>query len=196
MKSYGIILAALLFFSSIIYSDTLKLLIEYENTTVSTAKIMTVKLYKAGDKYKLVRKLSDSPSETGTVTTYVDINENSVITVTEKDGVKKGTKSAWSDDYSALVIQYKVLFRGIPKGKSEKTFTKRTGSEYVNGKECEVYESGLSFLGAGTKYYMWNDVMLKSEAPDNVVSIVSMDENPLFSGGEFTVPADVNWNIR
>jgi hypothetical protein len=195
MKKLQFVILLVLLSGSYAFADAVKLYIQYENTSTSGANKMNVKLYKEGERYKLVRALSDSPGETGNVTTYIDVAENSVITVTEKNGVKKGTKSAWSDDYSGLVIQYKVLFRGIPKGKSEKTFTKRTGTESVNGKECDVYESGLSFLGASTKYYMWNDVMLKSEAPDNLMSAVTIDEDPVFMSDEFVPPADVDWNM-
>lgn len=192
LKYFIILLAVLL--SAHINADTQKLMVEYEYAPKSGNKMM-IKLYKDGERYKLVRKLSDSPTETGIVTTYIDVTGNSVITVTEKDGKKKGLKAAWDDDYSGLVILNKILFRGIPKGKSEKTYTKRAGTETVNGKECDVYESGLSFLGVAVKYYMWDGTMLKSEAPDNTVSAVVLDEDPIFAPDEFNVPPDVDWNM-
>lgn len=191
IKYFIFILA--LFISGSIYSDTQKLLIEYEFVPKSGNK-MTIRLYKDGERFKLIRKLSDSPNETGTVTTYIDVAGNSVISVTEKDGKKKALKSAWDDDYTGLVVSNKILFRGIPKGKSEKTYTKGAGSHTVNGRDCTTYDSGLSFLGASTKYYMWNDdIMLKSEAADNTVTAVTVDEDPIFSADEFTVPADVEY---
>jgi hypothetical protein len=193
-KNILLVLAVLISFN--IYADSLKVIIDYEFSDKSLVNKMAIKLYKDGDLYKLVRKLSNSPGETGVVTTYIDVTGNSVVTVTEKDGVKKGIKSGWSDDYSALVMQYHVLFRGIPSGKSFKNFSKSAGSETVSGKECDVYEVGISLLGAVTKYYMWNSIMLRSTAPDYSVNATGIDENPLFAADELTVPGDVEWNIR
>ena len=175
------------------FADPVKVYIEYEFSNNSTQNKMIIKLYKDGDNYKLVRKLSDSPSETGIVTTYVDITANSVISVTEKDGVKKGIKAAWDDDYFGLIMQYPVLFRGIPKGKSFKNYIKSAGTESVNGRDCDIYESGLSVLGAGTKYYMWDNIMLRSIAPGSKTESTNIDENPVFSEAEFSVPLDVEF---
>lgn len=176
-----------------IYSDPVKVYIEYEHTSKSSKNKMVFKLYKDGDKYKLVRKLSDSPTETGIVTTYIDIANSSVISVTEKDGVKKGLKSAWDNDYTVLFIQYPVFFRGMPTGKSSKLYTKLDGTETVNGKECDVYQTPINILGASTKYFMWNNIMLKSAAPDNLTVAATINENPVFSDSEFAVPGDVTF---
>ena len=176
-----------------IYADIQKVYIEYEYTDKSTSNKISFKLYKDGDKYKLIRKLSNSPGESGTVTGYIDVQAGTVISVAEKIGVKKGLKSAWDDDYFALIMEYNILFRGIPKGKSFKNYTKASGTETVNGRECDIYESGLSFLGAGTKYYMWNDIMLKAAAPDYTTAATNIDENPVFSESEFIPPADVTY---
>jgi hypothetical protein len=192
MKSSKIILFAVFFvFAVSAYADPAKVYIEYEHT--SSSKTVKIKLYKDGDKYKLVKPLSDSPGETGIVTTYIDVIGNSVISVTEKDGVKKGIKAGWSDDYFALVMQYHVLFRGVPEGKSFKSFTKQAGTETIDAKECEVYQSGITILGASTKYYMWEGIMLKAAAPDYTTNASDIDENPLFNTDEFTMPSDVDW---
>lgn len=187
------IVILVIFIAGSIYADVQKLYVEYEYTPKNSANKMMIKLYKEGDKYKLWRKLSDSPGETGTVTTYIDVPAGVVISVTEKDGMKKGLKSAWDDDYFALMMEYHILFRGVPKGKSFKNFTKSAGTETFEGRDCEVYESGLSFIGASTKYYMWNNVMLKSSAPDYSVTASQINEDPVFTPDEFTVPADISW---
>ncbi len=187
-------LVFIFFISFNIYADAAKVYIEYEHT--SSSRTVKIKLYKDGDKYKLVKPLSDSPGETGIVTTYIDVMGNSVITVTEKGGVKKGIKAGWSDDYFALVMQYHVLFRGVPEGKSFKSFTKQAGTETISGKECNVYQSGITILGASTKYYMWESIMLKASAPDYTTNATNIDENPVFSVDEFSVPGDVNWDLR
>lgn len=189
------LLIFVLSFSANLFADTQKLVVEYEFVP-KLGNAMTIKLYKDGDRFKLVRKLSDTPGETGTVTTYIDVAGNSVVTVTEKGGKKKALKSAWDDDYTGLVVSNKILFRGIPKGKSEKLYSKGAGMHRVMERDCSSYDSGISFLGASTTYYMWNDdIMLKSEAADNTVTAVMVDEDPIFSSDEFTVPADVEWGM-
>ena len=176
-----------------VYADPVKVYVEYEHLNNSSANKMTFKLYKDGDKYKLVRKLSDSPTETGIVTAYIDVTAGTLVSVTEKDGVKKGLKAAWDDDYSALLIQYPVLFKGIPSGKAFKNYKRIDGTETVNGRECNVYQSPISILGAGTKYYMWDGVMLKSTAPGTETISTVINEDPAFTADEFTVPADVQF---
>ena len=194
MKTSKIFLFALFFVCAVsVYADPVKVYIEYEHSNKISANKMTFKLYKDGDKYKLVRKLSDSPAETGIVTTYIDITAGTLVSVTEKDGVKKGLKAAWDDDYSALVIQYPVLFKGIPSGKAFKSYKRNDGTETVNGRECNVYQSPISILGAGTKYYMWDGIMLKSTAPGTETISTVINEDPVFTTDEFTVPADVQF---
>lgn len=176
-----------------VYADPVKVYVEYEHSNKSSANKMIFKLYKDGDKYKLVRKLSDSPTETGIVTTYIDITAGSLISVTEKDGVKKGLKAAWDDDYSALVIQFPVLFRGIPPGKVFKGYKRIDGTETVSGKECDVYQGPVNILLQSTKYYMWDGIMLKSTAPGSETIAAAINEDPGFTADDFTVPADVQF---
>lgn len=196
MKTFKNIFFTLLFICAVsVYADPVKVYIEYEHTNKSSANKMIFKLYKDGDKYKLVRKLSDSPTETGIVTTYIDITAGSLISVTEKDGVKKGLKSAWDDDYTVLFIQYPVFFRGMPTGKSAKMYTRLDGTETVNGKECSVYQTPINILGVSTKYYMWDGIMLQSKGPGSETISTNINENPEFSADEFTVPADVQFTF-
>jgi len=194
MNAFKIILTLILSgFILNTFSDSLKVYIEYEYLPKTSDGKITIKLYKDGDKYKLWRKLSDSPDETAVKSTYIDINANSVVRIIEKDGVKKGMKSTWDNSYSVLVLEYLILFRGLLEGGSFEYFTKETGSEVILGKKCIVYESGLALIGATTKYYLWNDIMLKADAPDYTISAVQINETPMFSDDEFTVPPDVEW---
>lgn len=175
------------------FADTSKVYVEYQHSDKSTQKNLTIKLFKDGSKYKLVRKLSDSPSETGIVTAYIDIDASSVITVTEKDGTKKGVKAAWDDNYWGLFMEFPVLFRGIPDGKGLSKLTKLTDTETINGRVCDIYQSAMTILGASTKYYMWGGIMLKSVSPGNTTEAELVDENPIFAADEFIVPADVTY---
>jgi hypothetical protein len=104
MNAFKIILTLILSgFILNTFSDSLKVYIEYEYLPKTSDGKITIKLYKDGDKYKLWRKLSDSPDETAVKSTYIDINANSVVRIIEKDGVKKGMKSTWDNSYSVLV---------------------------------------------------------------------------------------------
>lgn len=174
-----------------IIADTSKVYVEYEHSDKSTQNKLSVKLYKDGNKYKLTRKLSNSPSENGIVTAYIDIDAGSVITVTKKDGVKKGVKAACDDYYWGLFIEFPVLFRGIPESKGLSNLTKQTETETINGRICDVYKSNMTILGASTKYYMWGNIMLKSVSPGSTTESGLVDDNPVFSPDEFTVPEDV-----
>ncbi|GEM_PF-1387820 len=194
MKSSKFILFAFFFvFAFSTYADPVKVYIEYEHTGKNSANKMIFKLYKDGDKYKLVRNLSDSPTESGIVTTYIDITDRTVISVTEKDGVKKGLKSAWDDDYVVLYLQYPVFFRGIPPGKAYMSYKKVEGTETVNGKECDIYQGPIDILMQSSKYYMWDRIMLKSTAPGYETISTLINEDPAFTADEFTVPADVQF---
>lgn len=180
-------------FSLSTYADPVKVYIEYEHTAKNSSNKMIFKLYKDGDKYKLVRNLSDSPTETGTVTAYIDITDRTVISVTEKDGVKKGLRSAWDDDYVALYLQYPVFFRGIPPGKAYMSYKKVEGTEIVNGKECDIYQGPVNILLQSTKFYLWDRIMLKSTSPGSETISTLINEDPAFTADEFTVPADVQF---
>lgn len=196
MKSLKFILFAVFINCAVsVYADPVKVYIEYEHTNKSSANKMIFKLYKDGDKYKLVRKLSDSPAETGIVTTYIDITAGTLISVTEKDGVKKGLKAGWDDDYSSLVIQFPVLFKGIPPGKAFKGYKRIDGTETVNGKECDIYQGPVNILMQSTKYYMWDGIMLKSTSPGSETVSTVINEDPAFTADEFTVPADVQFSF-
>ncbi|HMQ79701.1 MAG TPA: hypothetical protein PKE39_11225 [Ignavibacteria bacterium] len=188
------LLFALFFICAVsVYADPVKVYIEYEHSNKNSANKMVFKLYKDGDKYKLVRKLSDSPDETGIVTTYIDITERTVVSVTEKDGVKKGLRSAWDDDYVSLFLQYPVFFRGIPPGKAYMSYKKVEGTETVNGKDCDVYQGPVSILQQSSKYYLWDRIMLRSTAPGYETVSTLINEDPAFTADEFTVPADVQF---
>ncbi|NOS83660.1 MAG: hypothetical protein HOP31_00840 [Ignavibacteria bacterium] len=196
MKSLKIILFAVFVVCAVsVYADPVKVYIEYEHSNKSSTNKMIFKLYKDGDKYKLVRKLSDSPTETGIVTTYIDVTAGTLISVTEKDGIKKGLKSAWDDDYSVLFIQFPVFFRGMPTGKSSKSYTRLDGTETVNGRECTVYQSPVNILLQSTKYYMWDGIMLQSKGPGSETISTNINEDPAFTADEFTVPADVEFTF-
>lgn len=192
-KIIPLVLVILLTVSVNSFADTSKVYIEYRHTDQSTQKNLDLRLFKEGNKYKIVRKLSDSPAETGIVTAYVDIDEGSVVTVTEKDGSKKGVKGAWDDNYWGLFMEFPVLFRGIPDGKGLSTLTKRAETETINGRVCDIYQSAMTILGARTKYYMWGNIMLKSVSPGSSTEAGLVDENPVFSSDEFTVPPDVTF---
>lgn len=184
----------LYFFTAPLAADTLKCIIEYTNTTSGSPHNMNIKMYKNGTRFKLVRMLSTNPDERGIVTTVLDVSTKRVISITEKDGKKKGVRTNFDEDkYFDLILEYKILFNGVPKGKSFKNFTKKTGTELFMNKECEVYESGISFLGISTKYFMWNNIMLKEESPGSSTTAVSIEESPVFNENEFGVPADVEW---
>jgi len=175
------------------FADTSKVYIEYKHSVNSSQNKLNIKLYKDGNKYKLVRKLSDSPTETGIVTAYIDIDAASVITVTEKDGTKRGVKAEWDDNYWGLYMEFPVLFRGIPDGKGLSKLTKLTETETINGRVCDIYQSAMTILGASTKYYMWGGIMLKSVSPGSSTEAEVVDENPVYAADEFTVPADVTF---
>ena len=194
MKSLRIILFAYFIICAVsVYSDPVKVYIEYEHTNKNSANKMIFKLYKDGDKYKLVRKLSDSPDETGVVTTYIDVTAGTVVSVTEKDGVKKGLKTVWVDDYSLLGIQFPVFFRGIPPGKAYMSYKKTDATETVNGKVCDIYQGPIDILMQSSKYYLWDRIMLKSTAPGYETISTVINEDPVFTADEFTVPADVQF---
>lgn len=188
-----LVMICLLSLSISAFADTSKVYIEYNHFDKATKKNLVVKLYKDDNKYKLVRKLSDSPTETGVVTAYVDIDAASVITVTEKDGSKKGLKTAWDNNYWGLFIEFPVLFRGIPESKGLSKLTKLADTETINGRVCDIYQSALTILGASAKYYMWGSIMLKSVSPNNTTEAELVDENPVFAPDEFTVPGDVTY---
>ncbi len=175
------------------FADTSKVYIEYEHSDKSAQNKLAIKLYKDGNKYKLTRKLSNSPTETGIVTAYIDIDAASVITVTEKDGTKRGVKAAWDDNYWGLFMEFPVLFRGIPEGKGLSKLTKLTDTETINGRVCDIYQSAMTILGASNKYYMWSNIMLKSVSPGNSTIAELVDENPIFAADEFIVPSDVTY---
>ncbi|HWA05706.1 MAG TPA: hypothetical protein VG961_04090 [Ignavibacteria bacterium] len=176
-----------------VYADPAKVYVEYEHTSKNSSNKMIFKLYKDGDKYKLVRNLSDSPSETGIVTTYIDVTAGTVISVTEKDGVKKGLKTAWVDDYTLLGLQFPVFFRGIPPGKAYMSYKKTDDTETVNGKICDIYQGPVNILLQSSKYYMWDRIMLKFTAPGYETISTTLNEDPDFTADEFTVPADVQF---
>ena len=188
-----LVLICLLSISISTFADTSKVYVEYQHSDKSTQKNLDIKLFKDGSKYKLVRKLSDSPSETSIVTAYIDIDASSVITVTEKDGTKKGLKAAWNDNYWGVFIEFPVLFRGIPESKGLSKLTKLADTETINGRVCDIYQSALTILGASAKYYMWGNIMLKSVSPNNTTEAELVDENPVFAPDEFTVPSDVTY---
>lgn len=190
-KIIPLLLVFLLTVSVNSFADTSKVYIEYKHTDQSTQKNLDLKLFKEGNKYKVVRKMSDSPAETGIVTAYVDIDAGSVVTVTEKDGSKKGVKSAWDENYWGLFMEFPVLFRGIPEGKGLSKLTKRAETETINGRVCDIYQSAMTILGASTKHYMWGNIMLKSVSPGSSTEAGLVEENPVFSSDEFTVPPDV-----
>jgi hypothetical protein len=194
MKTSKIVfLVFMIFFAVSTYADPVKVYIEYEHTGKNSANKMIFKLYKDGDKYKLVRNLSDSPTETGIVTTYIDVTERSVISVTEKDGIKKGLKTVWDDDYVLLYLQYPVFFRGIPPGKAYMSYKKVDGIETVNGKVCDIYQGPIDILQQSSKYYLWDRIMLKSTAPGYETIATTINEDPAFTADEFTVPSDVQF---
>ena len=174
-------------------ADTSKVYIEYKHSDKSAQNNLALKLYKDGSKYKLTRKLSNSPSETGIVTAYIDIDAGTVISVTEKDGNKKGVKAAWDDNYWGLFMEFPVLFRGIPEGKGLSKLSKLTDTETINGRVCDIYQSAMTILGASTKYYMWGNIMLMSVAPGSSTEPEMVDENPVFAADEFSVPPDVTY---
>jgi hypothetical protein len=186
-------LVFMIFFAVSTYADPDKVYIEYEHTGKNSANKMIFKLYKDGDKYKLVRNRSDSQTETGIVTTYIDIANRSVVSVTEKDGIKKGLKTVWDDDYVTLFIQYPIFFRGIPPGKAYMSYKKVDGTETVNGKVCDIYQGPIDILLQSSKYYMWDRIMLKSTAPGYETIATTINDDPAFTADEFTVPADVQF---
>ena len=186
-------LVFILFYTISSYADPVKVYIEYEHTNKNSVNKMVFKLYKDGDKYKLVRNLSDSPRETGVVTTYIDVTAGSVVSVTEKNGLKKGLNTVWSDDYTLLNIQFPVFFRGIPHGKAYMSYKKTDVTETVNGKECDVYQGPIDILQQSSKYYLWDRIMLKSTAPGYETISTLINEDPAFTADEFTVPADVQF---
>ena len=102
-------------------------------------------------------------------------------------------KAAWDDNYWGLFMEFPVLFRGIPDGKGLSKLTKLTDTETINGRMCDIYQSAMTILGASSKYYMWDNIMLRSVSPGNTTEAELVDENPIFAADEFIVPADVTY---
>lgn len=73
----------------------------------------------------------------------------------------------------------------------------KSGKENVDGKECEVYIMNKENVGSG-KYWIWNNLLVKSEANMSGVSITmemtDIQENAIIDDSVFSLPKDITFN--
>lgn len=191
-----LVLITLILNKSLPAFDELKCTVDYEFFEKTGENRKVIKLYKDGPNYKLYMKTNEGkPNETKT-TSYFNLDENVVYTIIEISGTKTGNKHALETMFVGMM--WGIYFLNLPKSTDFTSVTTTAGTETILSKECTIYDA--SAPPGGTRYYFWNNIMLKKylndgEHPVNVVTIqaTSINENPVFSPGEFARPEDVQY---
>ncbi len=178
------------------FADDLKCSITYEFFEKTGENRKTIKLNKDGSKYKLVLKEKAGTPDEKTTTAYIYQDQAMVYTVIDSRGIKIGTKQAL--ETMLVGMQWGIYFLNFPKASDFTSVTSSGGSETIISKDCTIKELRADPLV--TKYYFWNDIMLRKTVNDGVSGYntvteqaTSIDENPVFSPGEFDYPQDVQY---
>ncbi len=186
MKTILIILAAVICTITFSYSQISpgSIKIEYKNETLG-GNNSTIILCKKDNLVKLYR------SENGrSFTTIIDYSENRYFDIAEDKG-KTGNKYS-AVNYTAITGMWHILYNSL--NETVRTWQLQPEKQSVAGKMCDVYDSGKPSVGnAKMQYMFYGDIMLKMDKLGHLIEAVSVDESPVFSEDEFTVPADVNW---
>lgn len=158
--------------------------IEFKNETLG-GNVSTLMFYKKDNLVKLYR------SENGkSFTTIIDYTAGRYYDIAE-DNRKTGNKYS-TIKYSIIAGMWHILFNG--PNETVRSWERLPGQQTVAGKMCDVYDSGkLSVGNAKMQYFFYGDIMLKMDKLGHSIEAVSVDESPVFSEDEFTIPSDVNW---
>lgn len=158
--------------------------IEFKNETMDGI-VTTIMFYKKDNLVKLYR------SENGkSFTTIIDYSDGRYYDIAEDKG-KTGNKYS-TIKYSIIAGMWHILFNG--PNETVRSWERLPGQHSFAGKMCDVYDSGKpSVDNAKMQYFFYGEIMLKMDKLGHKIDAVTVDESPLFSEDEFTVPADVNW---
>lgn len=192
-----ILLAAFIFalvYKPVLAFDSLKCTIDYEFFEKSGENRKTIKLNKDGANYKLVLKENEGKPNEMTTTSYIYLDSGVVYTVSETGAIKMGSKRGLETMYVGMY--WGIYFLNFPKAEDFTSITTRAGSEIILSKECMIYDAMVP--GGGTRYYFWNDIMLRKVLTVDAAIVVTLqatniNESPVFGPGEFDLPAGVQY---
>lgn len=158
--------------------------IEFKNETFG-GNVSTIMFYKNDKLVKLYR------SENGkSFTTIIDYSAGRYYDIAEDKG-KTGNKYN-TIKYSIISGMWHILFNG--PNEIVGSWERLPGQQSIAGIMCDVYDSGKPSAGnTKMQYFFYGDIMLKMDKLGHKIDAVTVDESPLFSEDEFTIPADVNW---
>ncbi len=116
------------------------------------------------------------------------IMDNSVYSVLDVGGKKIGTKSDLrgyneSKQTGETITDFKEFEKFLDSKKI-------TGSENVLGYKCDIYEtsSGITLSVYNKRY------ILKIKTPEFMATATALNTNPSYTGAEFNLPSDVEFN--
>jgi len=178
------------------FADELKCSVTYEFFEKAGENKKIIKLYKDGSKYKLILKEKAETADEKTTTAYIYLDQAMVYTVIDSKGIKIGSKHEL--EIMFVGMQWGIYFLNFTKASDFTSVTGSGGSETILSKECTVREIRADPLV--TKYYFWNNIMLKKTVYDGTSSYNTVteqatliDENPVFGAAEFDYPQDVQY---
>lgn len=192
-----ILLAAFIFtlaYKPVLAFDSLRCTIDYEFFEKAGENRKTIKLYKDGANYKFVMKENERTRNEKTTSSYIYLDQNMVYTVIEISGVKSGSKHALETMFVGML--WGIYFLNFPKANDFTSVTIDGGSATILSKDCRIYDAMVP--GGGTRYYFWNDIMLRKVLTVDAATVVTLqatniNEIPVFAPGEFDLPAGVEY---
>lgn len=187
--------SAINLFASVSSLSDDKYIITYKFTEKDNPNSKEFKLYRDGNKLKLVKKEKSAGGKDVTTSTYVMLEEKICYEVISSGAIKTGGKHN-GVECSYIGMKWGIYISDLDNWQKEcNLFSSPLRTESVAGKDCTVHEVTYKDISVDlTLYWFYNNkLMLKKQNPSITLEAISIDENPTFAADEFTVPSDVQW---